>query len=71
MTKPLHPSQVLKRTNPDGSNLFQIEVVINFELYSVFMSYGPGVKVVYPRHVAAYMRDKFKECCRMYEEFVE
>ena len=71
LTKPLHPSQVLKKTNPDGSCLFQIEVVINFELYSVFMSYGPGVKVVYPRHAAAYMRDKFKECSRMYEEFVE
>ena len=43
-----------------------MEVVINFELYSVLMSYGPGLKVVYPRNVVAYMRDKFKECCKMY-----
>jgi predicted DNA-binding transcriptional regulator YafY len=67
MTKPLHPSQKLKRRNADGSCLFEMEVVINFELYSVLMSYGPGVKVIYPRNAVAYMRDKFKECCRMYE----
>lgn len=68
MTKPLHPSQKLMRENPDGSCLFKMEVVINFELYSVLMSYGPGIKVVYPRMAVAYMRDKFMECCKMYEE---
>lgn len=68
MTKPLHPSQKLKRRNADGSCLFEMEVVINFELYSVLMSYGPGVKVIYPRNAVAYMRDKFRECCRMYEK---
>ena len=68
MTKPLHSSQVLKRANPDGSSLFQMEVVLNFELYSVLMSYGAGLKVVYPRHVVAYMRDNFNKCCRLYEE---
>lgn len=68
MTKPLHPSQKLMRENPDGSCLFKMEVVINFELYSVLMSYGPGIKVVYPRMAVAYMRDKFKECCKMYDE---
>lgn len=68
MTKPLHPSQKLMRENPDGSCLFKMEVVINFELYSVLMSYGPGIKVVYPRMAVAYMCDKFKECCKMYDE---
>lgn len=29
---------------------------------------APGLKVIYPRHVVAYMRDKFKECCQMYEK---
>ena len=33
----------------DGSCVFQIEVVINFEMYSVFMSYGAGLKVLSPR----------------------
>lgn len=66
-TKPLHPSQRLVRHNRDGSNVFKIDVVINFELYSVFMSYGPGLKVLSPRNVFAYMRDKLREAADYYD----
>lgn len=67
-TKPIHPSQTLLRENPeDGSCIFQIEVVINFEMYSVFMSYGPGIKILYPPQAVAYMRDKLNEAARRYE----
>lgn len=42
MTKPVHHSQkLIQRNEGDGSCIFEIEVVINFEMYSVFMSYGP------------------------------
>ena len=43
-------------------------VVINFELYSVLMSYGPGVRVIYPRNAVSYMRDKTKEMAELYEQ---
>ncbi len=67
-TKPIHPSQTLLSENPaDGSCIFQIEVVINFEMYSVFMSYGPGIKILYPPQAVAYMRDKLNEAARRYE----
>ncbi|MDD6670113.1 MAG: WYL domain-containing protein [Bacteroidales bacterium] len=67
-TKPIHPSQTLLRENPeDGSCIFQIEVVINFEMYSVFMSYGPGIKILYPPQAVEYMRDKLKEAAKHYE----
>lgn len=59
--KPLHHSQELIRQNEDGSCIFQISVVINFELYSVLMSYGPGVRVISPRCAVSYMQDKTKE----------
>lgn len=68
MTKPLHPSQKVIRENADGSCLLVIEVVINFELYSVLMSYGSGLRVLSPRMAVAYMRDKFNECSRMYDQ---
>lgn len=74
MTKPLHHSQELIRQNEDGSCIFKISVVINFELYSVLMSYGPGVRVIYPRNAVSYMRDKTKEMAELYEQhthFVE
>ena len=72
MTKPVHPSQKLKRRNEeDGSCIFEIEVVINFEMYSVFTSYGPGIKITYPRQACAYMRDKLREAADLYDENVE
>lgn len=67
-TKPIHPSQTLQSENPeDGSCVFQIEVVINFEMYSVFMSYGPGIKILYPPQAVEYMREQLKEAARRYE----
>ena len=66
LTKPLHHSQKLIKQNEDGSCIFKISVVINFELYSVLMSYGPGVRVIYPRQAVSYMRDKTQEMANLY-----
>lgn len=66
LTKPLHHSQKLIKQNEDGSCIFKISVVINFELYSVLMSYGPGVRVIYPRQAVSYMRDKTQEMTNLY-----
>lgn len=54
----------------DGSCIFQIEVVINVEMYSVFMSYGPGVKIIYPSQAVNHMRDKLHEAVALYDESV-
>ncbi|MCQ2287701.1 MAG: WYL domain-containing protein [Muribaculaceae bacterium] len=69
-TKPVHPSQRLVSEDPDGSCIFQIEVIVNFEMYSVFMSYGPGIKVISPRNAMAYMRDKMREAADLYDKTV-
>ena len=67
-TKPLHPSQILLyESKQDGSCVFQIKVVINFELYSVLMSFGSGVKVIYPSSAVEFMRDKFQEALSIYD----
>ncbi|MCQ2204739.1 MAG: WYL domain-containing protein [Bacteroidales bacterium] len=71
LTKPIHPSQKVIRTNEDGSTIFSIEVVINFEMYSVFMSYGPGVKIIYPRTAVKYMKDKLREAAEHYDDFLD
>jgi predicted DNA-binding transcriptional regulator YafY len=68
-TKPIHRSQRVVSENPeDGSCIFQIGVVINFEMYSIFMSYGPGIRIIYPRNVVMYMKDKMKEALKLYED---
>ncbi|MCF0209893.1 MAG: WYL domain-containing protein [Bacteroidales bacterium] len=70
-TKPLHPSQKLKSENAeDGSCIFQIKVVINFEMYSVFMSYGSGIKVIYPQKAMDFMKNKLQETASLYDTFV-
>lgn len=69
-TKPIHPSQRIVEEFPDGSCIFHIDVVINFEMYSVFMSYGPGVKIISPRNAKKYMEDKLRETVGIYESFV-
>lgn len=70
-TKPLHPSQRLLRENPeDGSCVFRIDVVINFEMYSVFMSYGPGVKIISPHKSKDYMKKMLQEAAELYDKHV-
>ena len=68
-TKPMHPSQKLISENPeDGSCIFQIEVVINYEMYSVFMSYGAGVRILSPKIAVSYMRDQFNKAVELYDQ---
>ncbi len=70
-TKPVHRSQRLVSENPeDGSCIFRIDVVMNYEMYSVFMSYGPGIKVIYPKNAMMYMKYKLKETLDLYDTFV-
>ncbi|MDD6356580.1 MAG: WYL domain-containing protein [Bacteroidales bacterium] len=66
-TKPIHRSQKLLRRNKDGSCVFSIEVVVNFELYSVLMSYGFGLRVTYPRFVANHMAKMLRQTYSLYE----
>jgi len=66
-TKPLHPSQKLLNENPDGSCVFQIEVVINLEMFSVFMSYGSGVRILSPEKAANYLKGILVDSVKAYE----
>ena len=69
LTKPVHQSQqLISRNEEDGSCIFRIDVVINLEMYSVFMSYGPGIKILDPPNAMMYMRDKLKEALALYDE---
>ena len=68
-TKPIHSSQKIIRENTeDRSTIFEINVIVNFEMYSVFMSYGPGIKIIYPRNVVSQMRDKLKAAADLYKK---
>ena len=66
-TKPIHRSQkLITKNQEDGSCIFKIEVVVNYEMYSVFMSYGPGIKIISPKFVAKNLEGKFKKAFQQY-----
>lgn len=70
-TKPIHTSQVLIEENhSDGSCIFEINVVVNIEMYSVFMSYGPGVRIISPKNVVAYIRDRLHKAADSYDHVI-
>ena len=67
-TKPVHPSQKLVSCNPnDGSCIFSIDVVINIEMYSIMMSFGPGVKLLSPRQAVTFMAKKLRQAAEQYD----
>ena len=41
---------------------------LNIEMYSVFMSYGPGIRILYPQSAVKYMRGKLREVLDQYGE---
>lgn len=66
-TKPVHKSQrLIEENKADRSCVFEIDVVVNHEMYSVFMSYGPGVRILSPRHVVKYMREQLQSSIGLY-----
>lgn len=68
ITKPLHPSQKLINVDAaDGSHVFEMRVVVNFEMFSVFLSYGEGVKILSPESAARHMKKILREALDGYE----
>ena len=66
LTKPLHHTQKVEQEEEDGCCTFSIRVVVNFELYSVLMSYGPGLQVLGPRFVVHHMADMLRQAADLY-----
>ena len=66
-TKPLHASQKRITTNDDGSQVFQIQVIENPELYSTLMYYGPGIKVLSPDNVKTTIQQKLRDAAQLYD----
>ena len=49
LSKPIHPSQELIEEHEDGSAVISIEVIPNFELMQLLLSFGERIKVLFPK----------------------
>lgn len=64
----IHKSQKLIATEEDGSQVFELDVVINQELHREFFGYVDAVRVLSPQSLADFMRLKFGLAKGRYEE---
>ncbi|MDO4319685.1 MAG: WYL domain-containing protein [Bacteroidales bacterium] len=62
LTKPLHRSQrLIGKERPDGSMIFEIDVVINPELITLLLGFGNGIRILSPRSLADQLRKIHKK----------
>ena len=66
-TKPLHKSQRILKVYPDGSAVFEIKVVVNYELEREFISFFSGVKVLSPKLLVNHVSRKLRDAADMYQ----
>ncbi len=58
-TKPIHGSQRLK-IQPDGSAIVILNIIINYEIEQLILSYCDDVKVIYPVHLSDRISKRLK-----------
>lgn len=61
ITKPVHHTQDVIMKNENGETLFSINVIINRELMRLFLGFGPGIKIIEPKALAAYIQKQHKD----------
>lgn len=59
-TKPMHGSQTLKGKQED-STLIELELIPNYELESLILSYGEGIEVLSPETLRERIKNKAKQ----------
>ncbi len=65
-TKLFHRSQMVVERNVDGSAVFQIEVVLNFEIERDLLGYADGIRVISPKILVERMRNRLSSAAAQY-----
>ena len=67
LTKPMHPTQKLLKTNPDGSAVLEMSVILNRELVRFLVSMSNGVRVLSPKRLVDEIRSWLISAVDMYQ----
>lgn len=65
-TKPLHSSQLLLQRGEDGSAIFQLELILNYEIERDLLSFGEGIKVLRPQRLVNRLKARFEKAAKLY-----
>ena len=64
----MHKSRRILKVKPDGSAVFEIKVVLNYELEREFISFFSSVKVLGPKLLVNHVSRRLRDAADMYEE---
>jgi predicted DNA-binding transcriptional regulator YafY len=67
LSKPIHKSQTIIEEREDGSAIISIEVVPNYELTQLLLSFGDRVKILSPASLKEEILAKIKKNIKNYE----
>lgn len=70
-TKPLHDSQKEVERRADGSVVFSIDVIINYELERDLLGYGEGITVFAPSHLVEKIQHRISLSIENYKKMQE
>lgn len=68
-TKPLHDSQKEVEIKSDGSVVFSIDVIINYELERDLLGYGDGVTVLSPSYLVEKIQFRLAQSIEKYSKY--
>jgi len=66
INKPLHGSQRTKFLDEKELQV-DLELIVNYELQSLILSFGDNVKVVYPEHLSSFIKNKLISALNLYK----
>ena len=66
LTKPMHHSQILEKTNEDGSVEICIKVKMNFELERLILGFGEAMEVLQPERLRKRIAKKLEKATSYY-----
>ena len=67
LSKPIHPSQELVEEHEDGSAVISIEVIPNFELMQLLLSFGERIRVLSPKSLKEEILKKIEKNLENYK----
>ena len=70
LTKPLHPTQVIRKEDEDGT-IFSIQVVWNFELEREILGFGEDIVVLSPRRLQSKIAGRLRDGWQKYQEMFQ
>ncbi|MBR6055212.1 MAG: WYL domain-containing protein [Bacteroidales bacterium] len=65
---PIHPTQELEETLPDGSSIFRIFLIPNEDFIMELCRRGPRIEVLSPSSLRSAVADEHKKAAKLYED---